>query len=298
MKKILSITLLSVLFFSCKNSTEKNNENSKHEISENEFKTSNPITVDFTNEINGFKVRAIWLIESLDSRYTGKLIGPAILTFTDVKTNKTYNVNHDGFSIDILPENEKFIKIEKNEGVEEYQSNASFTQKMEFKLPEIIVEQHNAEITSKDRNSGYKDYVPFFFKDIDFDNKPDLILTLAYFSEKGGFGNEVYKNDEFGFQKPYEDAYENFSNFYSNAASDSGAYSKTSIDYKTKRIYYNWMSGCCMSGEDIYEYDNENGGVNLVSKTEYDGLSGANEVIVKTTDKNGKVTITKKPFEK
>ena len=58
------------------------------------------------------------------------------------------------------------------------------------------------------------------------------------------------------------------------------------------------MSGCCMSGEDIYEYDNENGGVNLVSKTEYDGLSGANEVIVKTTDKNGKVTITKKPFEK
>ena len=53
-----------------------------------------------------------------------------------------------------------------------------------------------------------------------------------------------------------------------------------------------------MSGEDIYEYDNENGGVNLVSKTEYDGLSGANEVIVKTTDKNGKVTITKKPFEK
>lgn len=184
MKKIVSITLLSLLLFSCKNSTETNNETTKNEISENEFKTSNPITVDFTNEINGFKVRAIWLIESLDSRYTEKLIGPAILTFTDVKTNKTYNVNHDGFSIDILPENEKFIKIVKNEGVEEYQSNASFTQKMEFKLPEIIVEQNNAEITSKDRNSGYKDYVPFFFKDIDFDNKPDLILTLAYFSEK------------------------------------------------------------------------------------------------------------------
>lgn len=298
MKKIVSITLLSLLLFSCKNSTETNNETTKNEISENEFKTSNPITVDFTNEINGFKVRAIWLIESLDSRYTEKLIGPAILTFTDVKTNKTYNVNHDGFSIDILPENEKFIKIVKNEGVEEYQSNASFTQKMEFKLPEIIVEQNDAEITSKDRNSGYKDYVPFFFKDIDFDNKPDLILTLAYFSEKGGFGNEVYKSDEYGFGKLNDGAYEKFSNFFSNAFSDSAAYNKTSIDYSTKRIYYNWMSGCCMRGEEIYEYDKENGGVNLVSKTEYDGISERNETIVTTTDKNGKVTVTKKAFEK
>lgn len=99
MKKIVSITLLSLILFSCKNPTETNNETTKNKISENEYKTSNPITVDFTNEINGFKVRAIWLIESLDSRYTGKLIGPAILTFTDVKTNKTYNINHDVFQL-------------------------------------------------------------------------------------------------------------------------------------------------------------------------------------------------------
>ena len=290
MKKIVSITLLSLLLFSCKNSTETNNETEKNELSDNEFKTSNPITVDFTNEINGFKIRAIWLIESLDSRYTQKLIGPAILTFTDVKTNKTYNVNHDGFSIDILPENEKFIKIIKNEGVDEYQSNVSFTQKMEYKLPKIIVEQQDTEITSKDRNSGFEEYVPFFFKDIDFDNKQDLILTLAYFSEKGGFSNEVYKCSEYGFEKPYEDAFKNFSNFFSNAYSDSAAYSKTSIDYKTKRIYYNWMDGCCMRGEDIYEYDTENGGVVLISKTEYDGITDDNKTIVTITDKNGKVS--------
>ena len=158
---------------------------------------------------------------------------------------------------------------------------------MEYKLPEIIIEQHNAEITSKDRNSGFKDYVPFFFKDIDFDNKPDLILTLAYFSEKGGFDNEVYKNDEFGFQKPYEEIYNKFYNFYSNAYSDSADYNKTSIDYKTKRIYYNWMSGCCMTGEEIYEFDSKNGGIELVSKSENDSGN------ITVTDKNGKVTKSK-----
>jgi len=162
MKKILSISLLSLLIFSCKNSIETKNENLKYELSENEFKTSNPIAIDFTNEIDGFKVRAIWLIESLDSRYTGKLIGPAILTFTNVKTNKTYNVNHYDFSIDILPENEKLIKIVKNDGVEEYQSNVRFTQKMEYKLPKVIVGQQEFEITSKDTNSGFEEYVPFF----------------------------------------------------------------------------------------------------------------------------------------
>lgn len=286
MKKILSITLLSLLFISCKNSTDTKNENSNHELSENEFKTSNPITIDFTNEINGYKVRAIWLIENLDSRYTGKLIGPAILSFTDVKTNKTFNLNHNGFSVDILPENEKFIKIGKNEGVEEYQGNAVFTQKMEYKLPEITVEENNAGITSKDRNSGFKDYIPFFFKDIDFDNKSDLIFTSAYFSEKGAFSNQIFKSNEVGFDTFYEDAYKNFFNFFSNAHSDSAAYSKTSIDYKTKRIYYNWMSGCCVSGEDIYEYDVENGIV-LVSKTENDNGN------ITVTDKNGKVTKSK-----
>ncbi|MFM7897084.1 MAG: hypothetical protein ACKO8L_14400, partial [Flavobacterium sp.] len=165
-----------------------------------------------------------------------------------------------------------------------------FTQKMEYKLPKIIVEQQDIEITSKDRNSGFEEYVPFFFKDIDFDNKQDLILTLAYFSEKGGFRNEVYKCSEYGFEKPYEDAFKNFSNFFSNAYNDSAAYSKTSIDYKTKRIYHNWMSGCCMHGEDIYGYDSENGGVVLISKTEYDGITEDNKTIVTITDKNGKVS--------
>ena len=53
-----------------------------------------------------------------------------------------------------------------------------------------------------------------------------------------------------------------------------------------------------MSGEDIYEYDSKNGGVNLVSKTEYDAITESNVTIIKMTDKNGKVTVTKKAFEK
>jgi hypothetical protein len=271
MKKIVSIILLALLIFSCKDSTETNNEDSKHELSENAFKTSNPITIDFTNEINGYKVRAIWLIERFDQMYTENFIGPAILTFTEIKTNKTYNISHNDFTIKLLPENLKFIKKTKIEGIEEYESNAIFTQKMEYLLPEIIVEQNNAKITSKDRNSGFKDYVPFFFKDVNFDNQPDLILTLATFWEKGGYYNEVYLYNEYqGINKTNEEVYKKFSNFFSNASSDSAAYSKTSIDYTTKRIFFNWMSGCCMGGEDIYEYDNENGGIVLVSKTEFD----------------------------
>ena len=45
-----------------------------------------------------------------------------------------------------------------------------------------------------------------------------------------------------------------------------------------------------MRGEDIYEYDTENGGVVLISKTEYDGITDDNKTIVTITDKNGKIS--------
>ena len=45
-----------------------------------------------------------------------------------------------------------------------------------------------------------------------------------------------------------------------------------------------------MHGEDIYGYDSEKGGVVLISKTEYDGITDDNKTIVTITDKNGKVS--------
>ena len=249
---------------------------------------SNPIFIEYTNEVNNYSIKVIWMPDYYDSRFFNRLIGPAIFTIKDKKNNKVYNVTHEEFSIDLNDSDLKNITFKEVEGTQEFLSNKSFNLKMEYKLPSVIEKEYSEGEIHSSRNKGFKDFIPFFFKDINFDDKPELIFNNATYSEKGGYSKSVCFFDGYKYVQSTDVLFrEKFQNFWGDPNDESALYARTTIDYTNKRIYFSWMSGCCYSGEDVYTFE---GGNSIILKSEESVLEGS-ERIITTTDKNGKKTI-------
>lgn len=253
MKNTILISLLIITIWSC--SQQSKNESDKKQINStvnNLTKINNEITIKYSTPINGYNVSAKWIIRKKNDAHntasTGDFLGPAILTFEDSSTKEIFWVLHPEFTIDIDKENLKYISVKNGEFVR----NQSFTQ-----ISKYIKPKFEKVGTSKEEEGFEYTYIPFFFQDVDFDDKNELILTYARTSEKGGSQNKIFKTpdyDNFEFSEMTEEPFANFSGFYfGNPSAD--AYSYTTIDYKNKTISQSGMSGAGGHGTVIYEFN-------------------------------------------
>ncbi len=279
MLKLLTLASFTFLLFSCNNSTvqDKNSDKQASPLNSNSSKF-NPVTIEYSNEINGYKVTAVWLLQNATENEAS---GPAILSFTNSKTNEVYYATHHNYSVAINKDNLKYLKFEGSGATEKFVGNESFKQTIKYVLPEV-------QSTEFIKEKGLKAYIPFFFKDVDFNKDEELILVDNHFFEKGGYSNQVYKLEE-GYEMTTA-PFNNFRNFYMNTDMEGAAYNLTTIDYNTKTITQSYITGAATGGEDIYKYNAAYGNVELFSKsvTDWDDNAGGG-TITTVTDKNGKV---------
>lgn len=257
MLKLSALTTITFLLLSCNNSTvqDKNVDQQETTTTSSKDSKSNPITIEYSNEVNGYKVTVLWLLENATENDAD---GPAILAFKDVKTNSVYYATQHHFSVTIDKANLKYLKFKNAGDTKEFVGNESFKQTVKYVLPKIGVTEFIKE-------EGFKEYIPFFFKDVNFDNKAELILVDSRFSEKGGFSNQVYKLEE-GYEKT-DAPFNNFNNFYMNTDVEGAAYNLTTINYKTKTITQSYITGASTGGKEIYRYNPESYTIELVSKS-------------------------------
>lgn len=227
---------------------------------------NNEITIKYSTPIKGYNVSAKWLIRGkLDVPGSENFSGPAILTFENIDTKEISWVLHPEFTIDIDEENLKYFTVEDGQ----YIKNQSFTQISKYITPKF--EKVGTSEEEKEEGLEYT-YIPFFFQDVDFDDKDELILTYAKTYEKGGSQNKIFKTPDYHsleFSEMTNEPFANFSGFYyGNPSAD--AYGYTTIDYENKTIKHSGASGAGGIGKVIYEFKKSEGGddYHLFKKTD------------------------------
>jgi len=283
MKGIFIFSLIVILAFSCGKKGEGTEGTEEGGMDQFEYLRSNPITIEYSNPINGYKVTAVWTIKDNQATFGGRLFGPAVLTFTEVKTGKKHIVNQLSFTEEISKENADYINYTDDEGEKEYLTNRRFKQVDAYKLPALT----SVDISADHKSTELSKYIPFFFKDVDFDSVDELILVGGELSERGVYLNQVFKVDG-GFTAMTAAPFKSFENFYMKAAGASGNFNKTEIDYATKTITQRWKTGEVTSGEAISKYDEITKKVEFVSKWETENDLESNGLIKILFDKNGK----------
>lgn len=254
MKKFILIPFLSLILISCSKNNKENNVLAENVETNNLNKSTNanPITIEYSNTINGYKVSVNWIIKEY-ANYHGEryFVGPATLKFTNEKNNEQFYIQHPEYSINISKENLKYISLENSDI---FKGNQSFTQKNDYKSPSTSKVGIYSENSEDYDNNSSDEYIPFFFQDVNFDNENELILTSAIKWDKGGSQNILFsKTYDTEFLEMKNEPFSNFSGFY-NGNSESLAYGNTKIDYKNKRIIESGICGAMCSSEIVYEF--------------------------------------------
>ena len=260
MKNTILIFFLTFNLISCAKPTKNESLTNESEIiKSNEKQGNNEISIKYSTPIKGYNVSVKWKIKgNLNERGSENFCGPAILTFENIKTKEIFWVLHPEFTVDIDKENIKYITVKKGEFVEnEFVKNQSFTQ-----ISKYIKPKFDKVGTSKEEEGFGYTYIPFFFQDVDFDGKDELILTYAKTYEKGGSKNKIFKAPDYEsfstdgnleFSEMTNEPFNNFNGFYyGNPSAD--AYSYTTINYNNKTIIHSGMSGAGGRGDEIYEF--------------------------------------------
>jgi hypothetical protein len=293
MKNTILFLFLFITLISCSKQNKNESINGQLESTKNNLdKKINEIIINYTTPIKGYNVSAKWIIreknDPINVVSSGDFIGPAILTFEDVKTKEIFWVIHPEFTININKENLKYITVKDGEFIK----NQSFTQISKYIKPKF----EKVGTSKEEEGFGYT-YIPFFFQDVDFDDKDELILTYAKTYEKGGSQNKIFKTPDYNnleFSEMTDEPFANFSGFYfGNPSAD--AYSFTTIDYKNKTITNSGLSGAGGQGKIIYEFKKSEGGddYHLSKKTDINNYDNweIEETTISTYDDYGKEII-------
>lgn len=143
------------------------------------------IHISFENEIEGYTVTAIWKPTKV---FYNHVVGPAIIEFKNKKDSTTFSITNNNFSL--------------------LKSKLSFT----YSIDSLEIESLNQDFVSliyDDTNLGSEENFgttnePFFFQDLNFDGKKELLITevrngqrsvasfKAYSFEYGELAHEMY----------------------------------------------------------------------------------------------------------
>jgi len=194
---------------------------------------NNIVTVEFNSTINGYKVKAYWKPDKVIRMGNSYVTGPAILEFTKIKNNSTFTLTNNHFGLKNI--NLPFI----------FNSDSTKIQGLKQKHIKLTYQKDGT----------------FFFKDVNFDNKPELIISEFGKGQRGLSQWRVYEMDD------YIDIYCLDSAPY-NMLDDS-----SDFNYDNQTITINNFGGACGSTYDTYKYNSSDHKCVLIqsSREEYDG---------------------------
>ena len=239
MTRLLNLFLSLTLLSSCANSQTKNAE-------------TKVVTIEYSNEINGFSVKAIWKPNTVRYSHTK---GPAIIEFYNKKDSTTFTLTNNNFGI--------------------LNSKLPFSYS-EDSLEIISLNQNDIKLVY-DENNLKSEYSfgttnePFFFFFFFFDNIKKLII-----GEIGNGQREVASFKAYKFE--YNDIQSELYGI-TNIEPFKSLDEMSKVDNINKRIIIYGSGGICSSGSEIYKLQ--------PSKNDYEGNMFILEtVIVEERDDN------------
>ena len=229
-------TLLFLVFLqSCQSQTEQKSKN----------QNLNQITINVNESINDYKIQILWIPNQNFEDI--KLIGPAIIKYQNVKSNKTFYTTNSNFHITEELEN---ITFNDDSSV-------------------LTFEPMTLNIPAK----GVEDII--IFKDVDFDNEKELITKQI-----GMYGVDIdtykfYDSNENGFEQILGSPFE-----------DITSLSKADFDYENKEITVKDYYSCCEWDSYHYKLDKNSNFVQYKTENHnVDDSSGIDSIIIKEVGK-------------
>lgn len=159
-------------------------------IKKSEEQDNNVIHLKYNNPINSMKVQVIWKPNELRNGY---VIGPAIIEFTNIEYGTSSTVVNNLFGIK-KERMDGFLRIEKEKNVHGdfvgnyiIQSIANKTINLNYKNPKLREDRYTFRGATNE---------PFFFYDLDFDGKEELIVSEMFNGQRHNSTFKAYKLDE------------------------------------------------------------------------------------------------------
>lgn len=243
----MKFTLLILILFT-KSCLSQETENNQETT-----KINNEISIEFQKPIEGFDIKILWKIK--DSVPNNNcVIGPAVFKINRIIDNKTFEIEFNDYIINDTIYSEKIYNAYKNR-----------------KLPNII---------------QLEDCTDLILKDINFDNKNEIIIPSQIYDEET---EKFYSN-----HKIYEftnDIIIEIDYFPIEALDWNGE-----IDYEKKEVSIKDYFNCCSYEQSFFKYDKNSKEKFIFYKSEnhnVDATNGNEEIIIDEKGKE-KITIFKK----
>lgn len=185
--------------------------------------------IKFSNEVNGYNVKVIW---KPNHNYFEHIVGPAIIEFYKTNDSTSFSLTENNFCI--LKRKLPIIYSEDSSKIISIGGNNYDT----------ITLYYDKESTESIEGSFGTTEEPFFFQDIDFDNKKELLITEFGQAQRGAATFKSYKVDE--------DESNDFGNLM-NEKPINLLDEMSVIDYVNKQIKIFFSEGACLNGQDIYQ---------------------------------------------
>jgi hypothetical protein len=239
--------------------------------------TPKMIIVEYSNEIHGYSIKAIWKPSTIIFNH---IVGPAIIEFISKKDSASFTLTNNNFS------------IQKNRLPFSYTSEGLEIEKLNQKCIRLAYNQKNL----KTNESFGTTNEPFFFQDIDFDNIKELIIVEVGNGQRGVASFKAYKFDVGGVQSDlYNITYKEPFKLLDEMST---------VDYKNKRITIYGSNGVCAGTTEIYElHTAKNGGLEnkfvletIIEEQRYDSFDDCYEVKYKVISST-KQLISKKEIK-
>ena len=228
----LAYTLLATcLLSSCSSSptssiTEAEKQPAQSVGGEGQGNKDNTITLDYSSEIEGYRVHVLWKPVEIKLSY---VIGPAILEFSNAKDSTSFTLTNNHFSV--LASTLKF------------NYNEDSTEIKGFNEHSLTMPYKNKAMDSK--GGGFDSITePFFFADIDFDQTKELLIKEVNQGQRSAATFKAYQfNDGRNAPEPSEMGGEPF-----------GSLDELStIDYPSKSIIMEESNGAFTSSQKTYK---------------------------------------------
>ena len=186
------------------------------------------VTIEYTNEVSGFFVKVIWKPNNVHFEHT---TGPAIIEFYNIKDSTTFTLTNNNFGV--LSSKLPFSYSEVGDEIISINQNDI---KLVYDINNLFDSQGFFRITNE----------TFFFQDLDFDNKNELILGELDQGQRGVATFKAYKI--YSSSEMIPDIY-NITNEEPFKSLDE----MSEVDHLNKRIIINGSGGWCAESSYIYK---------------------------------------------
>lgn len=188
--------------------------------------TNQITTLEYENEINGYNVIVDWKPRNIRFDH---IIGPAIIQFKK-KDSLIFTITNNNFSV-----LKKLIPFECSSDSTSIKRIKQNNIKLKYIEPELNI-----------KNGFFTNTVPFFFNDVTFDNKKELLLLEINNGQRGLNTYKVYQFDNEDLEL------ELYNITFKEPFSLFDEY--TEIDYVNRRISLYVSGGADNSGNRIFNY--------------------------------------------